>query len=230
MDQQSSVRPHDAVVFDLDGTLIDSAPDIRAAINTVMAEDGLPPLDLALVTSFIGNGVARLVERAYRHQGNELPADIFDTTVARFSDTYTRNAAVLTRPFPGVFTGLDALKQNGLRLGVCTNKPRAITDSILEQLGLAPFFDAVIGGDSCTTKKPDPAPLLTCLAALSAEPGRSLYVGDSETDVQTARAAGVPVLVVTYGYAPAADQLGADGVIERIDALPAAAPVAPGTT
>ncbi|MEZ5932007.1 MAG: phosphoglycolate phosphatase [Alphaproteobacteria bacterium] len=221
-----AIQAYDAVVFDLDGTLIDSAPDIRVAINRVLAEDGLAPLDLPLVTSFIGNGVAKLVERAYRHRQAPLAGDDFDETVARFADSYARKAAVLSRTFPGVIEGLNALKADGLRLGICTNKPEALSRAILDQLGLAVFFDVVIGGDSCAAKKPDPAPLLACLDTLAVDPGQALYVGDSETDVQTARAAGVPVLVVTYGYAAVpADQLGADGVVDSIAALESAAPV-----
>lgn len=218
MDMPEPRRLFDAVVFDLDGTLIDSAPDIHAAINHIIAEDGFPPLSLPLITSFIGNGVATLVERAYRHLG-ALPSDQdLDVTVARFADVYAQNAAVLTRPYPGVVDGLEALKRSGVRLGVCTNKPSAIAWSILKALDIGDVFDAVIGGDSCARRKPDPEPLFACIDALGAAPMHAIYIGDSETDVQTAFAAGVRMVAVTYGYAqvePA--DLGADATIDRID-------------
>ena len=218
MDRRATVQPDHAVVFDLDGTLIDSAPDIHAAINRVMAEDGLSPLDLARVTSFIGNGVAKLVDRAYRRQGVRLSERDLTVIVKRFTKTYAADCATLTRPFPGVIDGVAALKRLGIPLGICTNKPHGLSERILDALGLAPFFDVVIGGDSCARRKPDPEPLLACANILGASPARTYYIGDSETDVQTARAAGVCVVTVTYGYAsiPTAD-LGADATIDRID-------------
>lgn len=218
MDQQSPVKPYDAVVFDLDGTLIDSAPDIHAAINHVLAEKGYAPLSLPDVTGFIGNGVARLVERAFHHRQANLGADGLAKTIQRFTDIYAGSSAVLTRPYPGVAEALDVLNRQGVKLGVCTNKPEALARSILDELGLGRHFKTVIGGDSCRTRKPNPEPLLACLDQLGGAPPRALYIGDSATDVQTARAAGMPVLLVTYGYTttrPA--DLGADGLIDRLD-------------
>jgi phosphoglycolate phosphatase len=207
-----------AVLFDLDGTLIDSVPDIHAALNSLLAEEGLRPLSVPRVTGFVGHGVARLVDRAFAHLDRPLRGEALDAMVVRFSALYGAKAAVLTRPFPGVEPALAALHAQGIRLGVCTNKPAAITRSILKALGLAPRFDAVIGGDSTPERKPGPAPLLACLKALDAPAGRALYIGDSETDVLTARNAGLPVILVSYGYTgiPAA-ALGADLVIDRLD-------------
>ncbi len=218
MDTPMPVRPYDAILFDLDGTLIDSAPDIRAAINQVMRRDGLPPLALPVVTSFIGNGVAKLVERAYRHQRAELAAGELELKVARFSEAYAANAATLTRPFPGVIEGLRMLQADGLRLAICTNKPSGLAERILESLGLAPFFDCVIGGDSCANPKPHPAPLFACVDTLGVSPERTVYIGDSQIDVQAARAAGIAVIAVTYGYSSLpATGLGADATIDRVD-------------
>ena len=138
--------------------------------------------------------------------------------VERFAEIYTANAAVLTRPFPGVTEGLALLKRDGARLGVCTNKPHAIAEHILDDLHLAAFFDAVIGGDSCASKKPHPEPLLLCVDRLGSTPERAIYVGDSATDVKTAKAAAIPSVLVTYGYrTEPADSLGADETIDRID-------------
>lgn len=188
-----------AVVFDLDGTLVDSAPDLHAAANVMLAELGRSRLDLSQVTSFVGNGVAKLVERCLAATGG------FDEAVnarafAVFREAYHAAPAALTRPFPGVIDALDALAGAGYALGVCTNKPEGPTFQVLEALGLASRFAAVVGGDTLPVMKPDPAPLLLCVERLAAGTERALYVGDSETDATTAHAAGLPFALFTRGY------------------------------
>ncbi len=185
-----------AVVFDLDGTLIDSAPDIHRAANAALAAEGKPPLPLVQVRSFIGNGVAVLVERVMAASGL-TGAEIHARMLARFMADYDAAPADLTRCFSGVAEALGKLRAQGARLAVCTNKPEATSHAILTALGLAPAFDVVIGGDSTPFRKPDPRPLLAAFDALG---GRGLYVGDSEVDAATARAAGVPFLLFTEGY------------------------------
>jgi phosphoglycolate phosphatase len=207
-----------AILFDLDGTLVDSAGDLRDALNALLAEEGLAPLDLEAVKGMIGDGVARLVERGLAARGAGL--DRLPARVARFMELYEANAARLTRPYPQLAETLESLRKRGLRLAVVTNKPHAATMRILEALDLARFFDAVVGGDTLSRRKPDPAPLLHAMRALDAAPAETLMVGDNHHDVAAARAAGVPVAVVAYGYGrrPAAE-LGADRVLDSFAAL-----------
>ncbi|MDT8344365.1 MAG: phosphoglycolate phosphatase [Thermohalobaculum sp.] len=186
-----------AVVFDLDGTLVDSAPDIHAAANVMLAALGRAPLDLGRVTSFVGNGVAKLVERCLDATGG-ADAALGAHAFGIFREAYHAAPASLTRPYPGVEAALDALAGAGCRLGLCTNKPEGPTRQVLDALGLARHFGAVVGGDTLAVMKPDPAPLRLCLDRLGAGP--ALYVGDSETDAATARAAGLPFALFTRGY------------------------------
>ncbi|GHG84446.1 phosphoglycolate phosphatase [Pseudodonghicola xiamenensis] len=185
-----------AIVFDLDGTLVDSAPDIQAALNDVMAEAGATPFDLASVIRFIGGGIPPLMEQAM--QARDLPMAQHAALVARMVEVYGAESTERTRVFPGVIAALGQLRGQGHVLGVCTNKPEAPARHILAALGLAPYFDVLIGGDTLAVKKPDPAPLHAAFAGLGAEV--SLYVGDSEFDAEAARRAGVDFLLFTEGY------------------------------
>lgn len=193
-----------AVIFDLDGTLIDSAPDIHAASNQVLAADGFAPLTLAQVRSFIGKGVPHLVARLLEASGEAPDGPRHAAMVARFTARY-ESAVGLTRPYPRVLAALEALAANGLRLGLCTNKPVAPAWAVLRHLGLDHHFNVLIGGDSLPQRKPDPAPLRAALAALGG--GLAIYVGDSEVDAATAAAAGLPFVLFTEGYrkTPVAD-------------------------
>ena len=186
------------VVFDLDGTLVDSAPDLHAAANRMLAELGRPPLSLAQVTGFIGNGVPKLVERCLQATGGV--EGLQAGALARFRRHYDASPAELTRPYPGAVAALQALRGAGRRLGVCTNKPEAPARKLLALLGMHRHFDAVVGGDSLAVQKPDPAPLCHAIAALGGDPGSALYVGDSEVDAATAENAGVAFALFTQGY------------------------------
>lgn len=187
------------IVFDLDGTLIDSAPDLHAAANRMLAEEGAAALSLDEVIGFIGNGIPTLVERVMRARG--LDQERHSDLLARYRAFYDADAATLTRPYPGVVAALSTLARAGHQMGICTNKPEAPARSIIAGLDLAAFFPVIVGGDSCATKKPDPAPLVQTFARLGPEsPGGAVYVGDSEVDAETARAAGVPFLLFTEGY------------------------------
>ena len=184
-----------AIVFDLDGTLVDSAPDLQAAVNRMLAECGQPPLPRDKIVSFIGNGIPNLVRLVMQERA--LPANEEEHLKDRMLAHYTAHPVDLTRPYPGVVDTLSQLRAAGHALGVCTNKARAPAMQILEALDLAQFFDVVIGGDSLPVKKPDPAPLHAAFEALGqAGP----YVGDSEIDAETAAAAGCDFALYTRGY------------------------------
>ena len=210
-----------AIVFDLDGTLIDSAPDIHAASNALLAEDGLPPLSLDEVRSFIGKGVPHLVTRVLEAVGEPATAERHAAFVQRFEARY-ETAVGLTRPYPGVVSALQALADEGFVLGICTNKPVGPTRAVLDHLGLTPFFGVIVGGDSLALRKPDPAPLRAAFAALPAPP--VLYVGDSEVDAETAAALPVDLALYTQGYrkAPVSD-LPHRFAFDHFDDLPAIA-------
>jgi phosphoglycolate phosphatase len=210
-----TARERDVLVFDLDGTLVDSAPDLRRGLNEVLEAAGRRPLSPPEVRAIIGDGVARLVERAFAHTGAPISPAALPDQVARFLVHYARGRHALTRPYPGVVETLTELRARGHRLAVCTMKPIAPTLELLDALDLAPHFAAVTGGDSLPTRKPDPGHFMGTLALIGAVPAAAVMVGDSANDVATARAAGVPAVVVSYGYAtvPAAD-LGADAVID----------------
>ncbi|WP_193369835.1 phosphoglycolate phosphatase [Pelagibius marinus] len=187
-----------AVIFDLDGTLVDSAPDLQAAANRLMRQNGRPELDLATVTSFIGNGMARLVERCFARHG-ALPEDL-PAQVARFKQFYAEEGHRRTRFMPGADAALRRLAGSGVALGLCTNKDSGPALEILRHLRIEGLFQAVVGGDSGLAKKPDPAPLLACISTCGAKPDEAVYVGDSETDAHTAHHAGVPFLLYSGGY------------------------------
>ena len=208
------------LVLDLDGTLIDSAPDLRAAANTVLGEAGRPPLDLPTIRRFVGDGVRKLVERAFAATGSALDDAALDRATARYVALYEAAATVLTRPYDGVPETLARLRAAGLKLAVCTNKPAAAAGIVLRELGLAPLIDGLSGGDSVARKKPDPAHVRDALARIGGAPGAAAMVGDNEHDVAAGKAAGLRTIAVTYGYCrvPHAE-LGADALIARFGDL-----------
>lgn len=183
------------VVFDLDGTLIDSAPDIHAGANGLLADEGHAPLSIDQVRSFIGNGAAVFVQRMRNARG--IPDSEQDRLYAEFTARYETFVG-LTIPYPGVIKALDTLASRGHKLGICTNKPMRPCRAVLRELEIERFFETVWGGDSLPVHKPDPAPLRAAFEALG--DGPSLFVGDSEVDAETARNAGVPFLLFTEGY------------------------------
>ena len=193
---QVETRRVTAIVFDLDGTLIDSAPDIHAAANRMLASQSAAPLDLATVTSFIGNGLPKLVERVMRAGGLDMETHARLTQMTL--DYYNAASADLTVPYPGVVAALHRFRSAGYAMGVCTNKPEAPARDILAALGLEGFFGAIVGGDALPVKKPDPAPLLHVFEKLNARD--RLYVGDSEIDAETAQRADVDFALFTNGY------------------------------
>ena len=212
-----------AVVFDLDGTLVDSVPDLHPAVNRLLAEEGLPPVSRDAVAAMVGEGAGRLVQRAFAAVDVQLSDAAAHRYTDRFRDLYLKAPCTHTTLMPHAGTALERLARRGVKLGLCTNKPVAHTRVILERLELAGYFGAVVGGDSLAVRKPDPAPLLATLAPLGAAPSRSVFVGDSVTDRDTARAAGVRAVLVEGGYtdvpvrALAADAHAAS--LDELDAL-----------
>ena len=211
-----------AAVFDLDGTLVDSLPDLAAALNRALAEAGLPPHPPDAVARMVGHGAARLVERGFAAAGAPLDMAALPRWLERFLHFYEADLTTLTRPFPDVPEALDALAAAGWRLGVCTNKPTRLAAELLDALGLEPRLGAVVGGDAAPERKPHPAPLRMALDLLGVPAAAAVFVGDSETDARTARAAGVPVALVRGGYtAVPVEELGADALVDGFAALPA---------
>jgi phosphoglycolate phosphatase len=186
-----------AIVFDLDGTLVDSLGDIVAAANQTLSDLGLPPLPREVIGRFVGNGLPKLVERMIRHC--ELPLDRHEELTKVTLAHYTAGASRTTVPYPGIPQALASLQSQGHILGVCTNKPEAPARHILDVLDLSQYFDAVLGGDSLTSRKPDPQHLFASFDALPAH-GSRVFVGDSEVDAETAERAKIPFLLFTQGY------------------------------
>jgi phosphoglycolate phosphatase len=211
-----------AVVFDLDGTLIDSVPDLARSLNLVLAELGRKRVPLDRVRGFIGDGGSKLVERGLAATGGSTP-ELLGPAFARFLEIYESAPATMTRPYPGVLATLRQLRQNGMRLGICTNKPHVATLAVLSALGLDGFFGAVVGGDTLPRRKPDPAPLHHALDRLEVAADHAVMVGDNEHDAAAAAAAGVPCILVSYGYARVPlDEIRASARIDRFDEVPAA--------
>lgn len=189
-----------AVIFDLDGTLIDSAPDLHACANKMLAELEQADLSLELVTSFVGNGVDKLVKRCLATVGLPESGETFEQAAARFRVFYNEKPSEFTRPYPGVMDFLQALQDNTVKMAVCTNKPEGLARKILENLGMAGYFAAITGGDSLPVLKPDPRPLFHTLEQLGVTADQALYIGDSETDFKTAINADMTFAFFTEGY------------------------------
>lgn len=207
-----------AVVFDLDGTLIDSAPDVAHALNRLLAEEGRRRLSLAEVQGLVGEGARALIERAWAATG-ETAKDTA-SLVERYLAFYRETPADHTVVYDGVREQLARLRESGMRLGICTNKPHAMTLIVLEALGLDRYFDAVLGGDF-HRRKPDGEHIRETLRRMGAENASAVFVGDSITDVEAARDAGLPVVAVDWGYARMpVKELGADRLIGHFSELP----------
>ncbi|ALN74197.1 phosphoglycolate phosphatase [Aureimonas sp. AU20] len=210
-----------AVLFDLDGTLIDSLPDIHAALNETLASYGEPPFMPEAVAAMVGAGVQALIERAYAALGKAIDPATRDKVVARYLSIYGPRATELTTLNAGASDALRFLGEGGFRLGVVTNKPRAETDEILKHFGVLERMEIVVGGDAGPRKKPAPDLLLFAARELGLEPADVVFVGDSENDVDAAKAAGMKAIALRGGYTVhAAEALGADLVLDRLDEIP----------
>jgi phosphoglycolate phosphatase len=209
------------LVFDLDGTLVDSVPDLRAAVNEMLRERGSRQLSSSEVKRLVGDGAPALVARALATSGAD-PAGVSDA-LARFLEIYEANAVRFSRPYPDVRETLTALRRRGYRAAVCTNKPQRATMAVIEGLGFLPLFDGIAGGDRFSVKKPDPGHLLGLIGELGASVTATAMIGDNENDAAVAHAAGVPLVLMRYGYARVAlETLAADALLDHFADLPAA--------
>ncbi len=211
--------PVSVVIFDLDGTLIDSAADVAHAVNGMLAALGREPLAPEAVRAMIGDGMAKLVERALA--ARDLTGVDAREAQRLCLSRYEAEPVRATVPYPGVRATLEQLREEQLRLAVCTNKPAHLSTTILERLDLARFFTRVVGGDTLPFRKPDPRVLQSVLADFGASPREALMVGDSEVDAAAAEAAGVPLVLMTYGYRRGPlERMRRLAAIERFEALP----------
>ena len=210
-----------AIIWDLDGTLIDSVADLTRSLNTLLREHGCAGLEERQIRTMIGDGVAELIERGFRAAGAVMREPKLQSVIPRFAQIYAACATEKTCLYPAAESVLQHFADAGVRQGICTNKPEDVTKQILSELLVARHFDVVVGGDTTAANKPDPLPLRICFEALNVTPQDGMMIGDSGVDVATARAVNAPVGIVTYGYARApVSTLGADVLIDSLSSLP----------
>jgi phosphoglycolate phosphatase len=211
------------VVFDLDGTLVDTAPDLIDTLNVVFAREGLPPVAYDEARNMIGGGARRMIESGLQLEGRPLSVNDTDRMLADFLAHYATHVADRSRPFPGLEAALDQLAARGCRFAVCTNKLEGLSRLLLDALGLTPRFVAICGQDTFRIQKPDPEIFRRTIQAAGGDIRHAIMVGDSATDVATARAAGVPVVAVDFGYSePPVAAFNPDRLISHFDDLTAA--------
>ena len=209
-----------SIAFDLDGTLVDTAPDLVRALNAVIEPEGLGAVPLDDVRAMVGRGARALIERAFARESQSIEDARAVALVERFIEIYKADVAAESRVFPGVEDTLVWLRERGAELSICTNKPSVLSDLLIAELGLADHFVRIIGPERTTAKKPDAAHVLSALGERS---GPAALVGDSAPDVGAARAAGIPSIVLSYGYSEKpAGSLGADRVIHAFEDVPRA--------
>ena len=227
-DSKSTTTYPTAIVWDLDGTLVESAPDLATALNALLNEQGQQGHTVTNVRPMIGGGVAKLIERGFRASGAPLDEAATDALVPRFMEIYTACATQNTALVPHAREVLNHFYHAGIKQGLCTNKPYSVTQLILSALDISGFFESVIGGDSTSMKKPHPLPLMTCLEELKTLPEDAVMIGDSGADVGAARAAKVQIILVPDGYTGVpAVSLGADYVVGNLADIPISIPPHP---
>ncbi len=209
------------IAFDLDGTLVDTAPDLVGALNVVLGERGLAHVPQAAAGHLVGKGARALIARGFAMAGEPLREEEIGGLVTRFIEAYRARIASESRPFPGLEAALQSLSEAGATLCVCTNKRTDLSLALLDALGLTDRFVAVTGADRAPAAKPDPSHFLAAIADAGGDPTYALMVGDSANDVLSAHAAGVPVVVVSFGYTDIAPgKLGGDALIDCFEDLP----------
>jgi len=209
--------PFDVIAFDLDGTLADTAPDLTAALNHALGELGRPPVPAEDVRHMVGHGARALLSKGLSATG-AMDEALVDRGFPIFLDYYQANIAAGTRPFEGLIDALDELAGRGVKLAVCTNKLEGLSRELIAALGWTGRFASLVGGDTLPVRKPDPAPLFEAITRAGG--GRAAFIGDSITDTDTARNAGLPCVAVTFGFSDRpAEQLGATALIDHFDEL-----------
>lgn len=223
MDADPAALAGATIAFDLDGTLVNTAPDLVGTLNVLLGQEGIAPLPLDDARRLIGQGARRLIERGFAAAGAPLAPERLANLFDRFIAHYLAHIADKSRPFPGCLEALAELKAAGAKLCVCTNKPTHLAIALLDALDMSRLFDAVAGPEAAPAAKPDARHLEAAVAAAGGAMATALLVGDSATDVGAARAARRPIIVVSFGYTDVpAHQLGADILVDHFDELPAA--------
>jgi len=190
-----------AVIFDLDGTLIDTADDLAASMNHALGEAGLPPVAHSAVRHLVGHGARAMLMRGIEAGAGRAASDgELEQGLKNFLDHYGANIADHSRPFDGVIEMIEGFRQRGAGIAICTNKREALSRQLIDRLGISALFDTIVGADTCSAAKPDPAPVLLCIERTRAE--RLIFIGDSDTDIRAAGAAQLPCLIAEFGYGP----------------------------
>ena len=212
--------PLPTIVFDLDGTLVETAPDLVDTLNYVFAREGIPPVPFEEARTFVGHGARAMITRGLDAEDRKVTPEVLDKLFNDFVDYYTAHVADRSYPFPGVVEALDALSERGYRLAVCTNKFEKQSLLLLDALKMTRRFAAIVGQDTYKIAKPDPEVLRRTILAAGGDPSHAIMIGDSETDILTARAAELPVIAVDFGYslAPVSDY-GPDRLISHFAQL-----------
>ncbi|MCH8202418.1 MAG: phosphoglycolate phosphatase [Proteobacteria bacterium] len=215
-----NLKAIDTIILDLDGTLVDTAPDLTSALNHVLASAGREAVALEEVRHMVGFGARAMIFKGLDHTGGRLPEVQIEFLHRRFLDYYKHNICAYSLPYPGAVAILEAFKAAGKALGICTNKPTALAEQLLEELGLDDYFGAVVGGDAVTASKPDPEHLAAVIDSLEGRRKTSLFIGDSEVDLLAGQALGVPVFLMTHGYSQhSLNGLGADLLLDNFNEL-----------
>tara|TARA_R110002072_G_scaffold39236_3_gene112856 strand:+ start:7398 stop:8069 length:672 start_codon:yes stop_codon:yes gene_type:complete len=217
------IKTPDLVLLDLDGTLVDSIPDLAWSVNKTLLELSLPERELSSIRNWVGNGLEKLLHRSLTNDFNEeAESALFEKASALFMSVYSQNMCNLSACYPGVREGIDYLKDKDIKLGCVTNKRGQFVGPILEKLGLKDDMSIIIAGDTLAKKKPHPLPLLHAASTFEIDPKQSLMVGDSESDVKAARAAGFQIVCVSYGYNHGNDirSTNPDAVVDSLAELP----------
>lgn len=213
--------PDALIVFDLDGTLVDTAPDLVETLNTILAPEGVPPVAYSDARKIVGAGARVMIKRAFAIHDMVCDDSNLERLFDRYIDHYAEHLADRSQPFPGVVDTLDQLVAQGFRFAVCTNKLEGLARLLLDRLDLTQRFDFICGQDTFGVPKPDPTPLLRTISAADGARERTIMIGDSATDVRTARAAKVGVVAVDFGYSDIpVNELGADLIVSRFADLP----------
>jgi phosphoglycolate phosphatase len=209
-----------AIAFDLDGTLVDTGPDLTAALNHCLSLEGLPAVSVPVVKDMVGLGARKLLERGLAHHHAAVTAARFEMLIDQFMTFYGSNICALSQPYPGVRACLERFRARGTTMGICTNKPTAMSIALIKALHLEDYFTANLGGDYLPVRKPDAQHLLATLSSMKAHAADTVMVGDSMVDVNAARNAQIPIVAVTFGFSSlSAHAFEADAVIEHFDDL-----------